>query len=133
MSPEVINSKLELLVEVLNDLKKHVNANSKELVKNHYEIERQVQLCVDISVSIARRIISNKKEISPSSARGVFDVLAKEKIINKALAKKLSDAVGLRNLLVHEYGEIDYSIFFDGLKDGYKSFLKYAEAIEKCI
>lgn len=131
MSPEILLAKLALLQQILSDLRPHISAKREDQEAQHYEIERQVQLCVDLCVTIGRRILILKQVSLPSSAREVFHSLKKERIISKQLAEGLSSAVGLRNLIVHEYGNLDYDIFFSGLKMGYQSFVKFASAAAK--
>lgn len=41
MSPEIVASTLSSFLEVLGDLKKHVNASSQAQQRSHYEIERR--------------------------------------------------------------------------------------------
>lgn len=133
MSPEIIRSKLLLLREVLSDLKPNVMATREEQKEAHYEIERQVQLAVDFSLAIARRLLVLKNLEVPETNREVFIKLSESNIIPKLFSKQLADASGLRNLLVHEYGKIDYDLFFNGLKDGYKSLLDFSKLAAKYI
>lgn len=131
MSPEVIAEKLSSLAEVLEDLKPHVSSSQEELESAHYEIERQVQLCVDLATAIGRRMLTLNGKVVPPSAREVFTRLKEGRMISRSLATSLEKAVGLRNLLVHEYGRIDYDRFFGGLAQGYKAFVTFAEAASR--
>ena len=126
MSPEIINSKLLLLQQVLKDLKPHVSASSSSQDTHHYEIERQVQLAVDLALAIGRRILLLNSIAGPETSRDVFLALQKLRIISPKLSHQLTAAVGLRNLLVHEYGKIDYDLFFGGLKIGFAAFVSFA-------
>ena len=40
----------------------------------------------------------------------VFDVLAEQNVIDAALAHRLKSAVGFRNLAVHQYEALDWTI-----------------------
>lgn len=131
MSPQIIQSKLTLLYEVLSDLKPHIN-EAREMQDNaHYEIERQVQLVVEFSIAIGRRILILNEIPTPETAREVFLELGKRKILPLKLSFLLANAVGLRNLIVHEYGKIDYSLFFGGLKDAYQGFVQFAKIVSR--
>lgn len=129
MSPEVVRSKLGLLHEVLRDLKPHIIAERAVQEKAHYEIERQVQLAVDLSATIARRILMLKGMPVPETSREVFLALVKARVISPVIGGELAKTVGLRNLIVHEYGIIDYSLFFGGLRNGYKAFVNFANKV----
>ena len=41
----------------------------------------------------------------------------KKEIIDKELAIKLKEAKGMRNILAHEYGEVDNSVVYSAVKD----------------
>ncbi len=129
MSPEILLAKLKLLQQVLLDLRPHVDASREEQTKSHYEIERQIQLAVDLSVTLARRILILRGVPLPETARDVFLELRGQGVIDGPLADRLAGTVGLRNLLVHEYGTIDYDRFFDGLKDGHTAFVRFSTVL----
>jgi len=133
MSPDVVRAKLSLLQQVLVDLAPHVEASREEQEEHHYEIERQVQLAVDQCVAIARRFLIIKQVPLPDTNRELFVLIGKEKIVPTPLSRALADAVGLRNLLVHEYGSIDYGIFFGGLKSGYEAFLQFSKVVRQFL
>lgn len=129
MAPEIIAEKLRLLQEVLSDLQPHTRSRHDQQVAAHYEIERQVQLSVDLSVAIARRALSIQGKAVPPRARETFLDLGKSRMITKTLASRLAEAVGLRNLIVHEYGKLDYNRFFEGLPSGVSSLQKFSKAM----
>lgn len=133
MSPEVIGRKLDSLFEILKDLKPHAVADRHSQRQKHYEIERLLQLAVDLSIAIGRRVLLLKKIDSPDSARDVFITMGANRIISKKLAAGLADAVGLRNILVHEYQKIDEDILFGGLKNGFQNFRMFAKKMEKFV
>ncbi len=129
MSPKIVLAKTAILQQVLLDLKKHIGKPNQDKMLHHYEIERQVQLAVDLAISISRRVLVIKGIPVPDTSRQVFEILSKKKIIPKPMATSLEKTVGLRNILVHEYEDINYDLFFDGLEEGYKVFLKFIEKI----
>ncbi len=133
MSPKIIHSKLMLLYEVLADFKPHITATREKQDDAHYEIERQVQLAVEFCIAIGRRMLTLNELPNPETAREVFLLLGEKKIIPKKLSMLLADSVGLRNLIVHEYGKIDYSLFFGNLEAAYGAFTHLAKLASKFI
>ena len=129
MSPEVLTNRLAELNKVLLDLSANVALPLEEQKASHYEIERQVQLAVDLSVGVARRILSLEGEEIPSSARLVFKSLVQLEILESALAERLALAAGLRNILVHDYQSLNEELFFSGLEEGFKMFKSFSLAI----
>jgi uncharacterized protein YutE (UPF0331/DUF86 family) len=126
MAPEIVLSKLALLQRVLSDLKPHLKKSPDAQEKAHYEIERQVQLAVDICIDLGRRLLVVQAVPMPETARDVFPALFAKGVISRELADHLAASVGLRNLIVHEYGVIDYVRFFGGLNQGFNSFEEFA-------
>lgn len=46
-----------------------------------------------------------------------FDIMARSNIISIRLAKKLQDAKSMRNILAHEYGEVNNELVFHAIKE----------------
>jgi uncharacterized protein YutE (UPF0331/DUF86 family) len=133
VSPEIIRAKLSMLQQVLLDLKPHVAAPRPDQERAHYEVERQVQLAVDLSIALGRRILVLRGVPVPETSRQVFLALGDLKVIGPSLAKDLAGAVGLRNLLVHEYGDLDYGLFFGGLKKGHAALVSFSGSVQKLL
>lgn len=133
MTQDIFFSKAKLLQQVLTDLKPHLDETREEQEKAHYEIERQVQLCADLSQDIARNWLVSIGAIVPTSSREIFLELGKKNQIPLDLSKELAKASGMRNLIVHEYGVIDYNIFFGGLSEGHSSFVSFLDLALKAV
>lgn len=86
-------------------------------------LERAVQITVDMAA-----LIIAEKSLKPSNTMaGSFKVLSDEKIISHELSKKLQSSVGFRNISVHEYNSIDWSMVFDIIHNhlgNFKEFLR---------
>ena len=53
----------------------------------------------------------------PETDLQAFDVLSQSKIIPLELALRLQDAKRMRNILAHEYGEVDDEIVFHAISE----------------
>jgi len=69
-------------------------------------LQRACEQCIDIANYLIR---INKLGLVKSSGDS-FVVLAKEGVIDAALAQKLVGMVGFRNTLVHQYQQLDLSL-----------------------
>lgn len=56
--------------------------------------------------------------IPADSARAAFLRLAEHQLITSELATRLGLAAGLRNILVHEYAEVDLALLVEAVRDG---------------
>ncbi len=88
-------------------------------------ITRAVQLCVDI----ASHIVAESEQRVPDTMSGVFDVLAENGVIPAELAVSMKNAVGFRNIAVHNYQTIDWTIVYGICKERFKDFQSFARLI----
>jgi uncharacterized protein YutE (UPF0331/DUF86 family) len=71
-----------------------------------------LHLAVENCIDIAAHIISENDWGVPGSASEMFYILESKGILAPELAERMIKAVGLRNLIVHEYGNIDLRRLF---------------------
>ncbi|MBU1111861.1 MAG: DUF86 domain-containing protein [archaeon] len=98
---------------------------------HQYSISMLMMNLINACVDLGTELINLKQLGYPGSYRDVFQILQKNKMISSSLAKKMKDLVGLRNILAHEYGEIDLEILheqasnLDFIEDFTKEIVKY--------
>jgi uncharacterized protein YutE (UPF0331/DUF86 family) len=91
-------------------------------------LERLVQSSVDAA---AIYIAEKSWGPMPDTMAGVFEILRLKGLISEPLAKRLMQSVGFRNIAVHEYDKIDWSIVFKVLKVHLDDFRKLAQILAK--
>ena len=91
-------------------------------------LERAVQLCVDL----AAMRLADTDEPPPASMREAFLGLARQQLLPRDLAWRLSAAVTMRNILVHEYVRIDWGIVFSAVYQGLADFEDFARYLAAC-
>lgn len=92
-------------------------------------LERAVQAAVDIAAHV---IAYTKLPASPSMALS-FEVLEKGGWLDTKLAERMRKAVGLRNILVHQYQTVDWKIIWSVLEQHLDDFLDYCQVIRQKI
>ncbi len=70
-------------------------------------VERNLEVAAQACIDIANRIISMEQMEKPRDAYGAIGMLGKVDVIPSELAQRLAPIAGFRNILVHEYLEID--------------------------
>jgi len=75
-----------------------------------------LQRCCEASIDIANHIARIKKLGLPQSSRDSFNLLSKNNIIPVELAENLKRMVGLRNIAVHYYQELNLDIVVHVIK-----------------
>ena len=113
MDREVIEQKLESLRRCLQRIKEKCPPSADILARDldaqdilALNLSRAVQLCVDIGA----HIVAGKNVPPPATMGQTFDVLAELGIISEELALRMKNAVGFRNIAVHNYEAINWQI-----------------------
>jgi len=79
------------------------------------EAERHLQLAIQAAIDAANRVLAEDFPDTPSSYREVFELLARRGVLEADLAGRLAEAVGLRNILVHAYLDVDPARIWEAL------------------
>jgi uncharacterized protein YutE (UPF0331/DUF86 family) len=95
--------------------------------------ERYLQLAIQSVLDISNHVVADLGLGLPADSKELFVVLAKRKIVSTRLAKKLTSMAGFRNLLVHEYLEIDRHRVYQVLRDDLGDFEKFIKAVSKLL
>ena len=113
MDREVIEQKLESVRRCLQRIKEKCPPSADILARDldaqdilSLNLSRAVQLCVDIGA----HIVAGKNVPPPATMGQTFDVLAELGIISEELALRMKNAVGFRNIAVHNYEAINWQI-----------------------
>jgi uncharacterized protein YutE (UPF0331/DUF86 family) len=96
--------------------------------------ERYIEKIVEATTDLAFLIIKLKRLRMPQDDTDAFNVLLENKIIPQELASKLKCAKGMRNILSHQYGNIDDEIVFDSicqLDKDMKEFIELAKQYDE--
>jgi uncharacterized protein YutE (UPF0331/DUF86 family) len=76
-------------------------------------ISFNLHLAIENCTDLAAHIISEEGLGVPGSASEMFYLLEDSGYINSQLTEKMIKAVGLRNIIVHEYDKIDLTRLFE--------------------
>lgn len=95
--------------------------------------ERYLQLAIQAVLDISHHLIADMKLNLPSDNKELFELLARHKVLPPALSKRLVSMAGLRNVLVHEYLEIDRRLVYRVLRDDLGDFEKFIKAASKLL
>ncbi|MBI5746869.1 MAG: DUF86 domain-containing protein [Nitrospirae bacterium] len=78
-------------------------SNSEKVAASKYHLLTMIEGCISICTHIAAREIHKV----PEGYGTCFKLLAENNLIDEELANSLSRMAGFRNLLIHQYWEID--------------------------
>ena len=133
----VIQARLAKIREYIALLKKIRGLTDEEhFVKDpliYGNAERYLQLAIQAVLDISNHVVADKKLSLPGDNRQLFEVLSKHKVLSAPLSKKLISMAGFRNVLVHEYLEIDRRRVFRAMRDDLGDFEKFIKAVSKLL
>lgn len=91
--------------------------------------ERLLQLAVECGMDICKIIVSGLRLGLPYEENDLFVKLRKNKIIDEKMFNKLKQMRAFRNILVHEYAEVDDQLVFKQLRSYQAEFEQFITVI----
>jgi uncharacterized protein YutE (UPF0331/DUF86 family) len=131
---DILIERLTLLRNEMQYLKQERDnlRSFKEYVDNvrlRRAVERSLQVSVEASLDIGRRIIAQERFRYPEDNADVFRVLYEEKVVSAQLLSALLEMARFRNLIVHNYARIDDARVYGILNRHLGDFDAFARAI----
>ena len=122
---------IEVCTSNLNDYA-NLLSNDQLTGKDYFAIERLLQLTIESGISLAKQLVKLKEIPVRATAYENFKTLTDLSIINPDQLKEWQSMIGLRNILVHEYLDIDRDILNTVLeKKLYLNTITFCNAIIK--
>ena len=109
----VITARLEKLREylvILDRLRKTPVDVFKRQVEQHGLAERYLHLSIKCLLDIGTHLIASLGLTTPRTYDEVFQILGQRQVLPEAFVPQLAGLAGFRNILVHEYLDIDLDI-----------------------
>jgi len=93
-------------------------------------LEVAIQSCMDIGTHIIAQLGLDRPK---KENREIFIILAKAQILPLEFARKLATMVGYRNILVHEYTEVERHYTYENIQENLGDFARFAKYIEQFL
>lgn len=127
-----INARLEKLREYITILQSLKGVTGKDLKKNINKraiAERYLHLSAEACIDISELIISDQRFSTPQTGREAIEILGIEHVIEKKFSIQFAPVASFRNILVHDYIEIDYDEVADKINNHLNDFDIFAQGI----
>lgn len=95
--------------------------------------ERYLQLAIQAVLDISHHIVADRNLALPADSKSLFDLLARQKVVSRSLSVKLASMAGFRNVLVHEYLEIDRRRVYRALTTDLRDFENFIRAVTRLL
>ena len=89
-------------------------------------LQQAIQGCIDIGT----HIVSDENWGVPGSFSDIFYKLEEHEIIPTSLVESLIKMVGFRNLIVHQYEDIDFKIVYQIYQNRVKDIEDFLDAVQ---
>lgn len=121
VNPDVLHRRLKKLDEYLGYLEDAQRYSYREFAddpERHGSVERFLHLSIEALTDMASHVVADDDLGSVDRAADLPDILAGHGYVDEELATTWKDMIGFRNVLVHEYADIDPERVYDVLQHG---------------
>ena len=126
---EVVAARLEKLREYLQTLRsiqKYDLQRFKSDAFIHGTAERYLHLSIECLLDIGNHVISDRGYRKPDTYAEILEILSEEGVVSQDLCRKMAGMAAFRNVLVHDYLDLDREKVYQVLKEHIKHFEELA-------
>lgn len=131
-----LSSRFDALESYLVELRSFRSRGREEFVGEpavHHLAERYLELACACVLDIAQHVIADEGYRQASTYKETMDVLRDEGVLSPDLAERLRKWMGLRNLLVHLYLEIEHGEVYDSIQHDLGDLEEFAAAMSRFL
>ena len=135
MDTDVIKTKLVSLQRCMERIRQKTPANAQQLEED-FDLQDililNLQRAVQISTDIATSILAESPAV-PSTMAEAFLLLHKQGMLSENVARKLAKSVGLRNIAVHEYTNLNWNVVYAVAHTHIEDFAEFGREISAWV
>lgn len=128
--PALVAKKLALIETYVRELRTlgRPDALRRDIREERF-ILHTLQLAAQATLDIASHVVSDERLGEPETYREIFELLARHGWLEPALAAKLEDLAGFRNVVVHGYADVDLNVVEDVVRNHLDDLLSFVRTI----
>jgi len=133
MMDTTILSKLQDLERYVQQLRKFQNYSYNEIesdLEKIWAIEHGLQVSIQIVIDMGNYILASIGENQVDDYTGILDKLGQHNILPEQFAAEIRGMAGFRNILVHEYAEVNLRTVYYVLQNKLNDFVEYIRYIQ---
>lgn len=116
---EVLQRRIQKIDEYLQLLEKYSSLPIQEFLsdpEHYHSAERLLQICIEATMDMGNHLIADLKLGHADYGSQIPDILADQSLITRELADTWVKMIGLRNILVHDYLDVNHRVIYDILR-----------------
>lgn len=136
IKPEVIKGRLKELDAVLQELALYKAKTVAEIASSlslRWTIERGLIAAANLVFDVADHILGGQFGMYPETYEDSLHLLKERGVISDRLYQSLKGLGGFRNILVHEYLEVDVAELHKNLAKSFEVFPAYSSEIQQWL
>lgn len=136
INKELINERMAQISQFLSELDPLLKKETSEIIHDTvtlHAIERLFQLIVDGAVSINNHIITKNGFAPSDDYQSTFTTLSQNNVLPMDFALKIAPSVGLRNQVVHKYGDVNLTRLIEEMKTDIGDFPEYLKKMDEYL
>ena len=134
---ELVQRKLQLIAEDLGRLLGFKDASFEEITEDFVKLaaverllERVVMRAIDVNEHLISELGTGREEkITRLTYRETFLRLAALGVYTEAFAEAIAPSAELRNILVHDYNDVDRKIVYESIHTCLEQYRQYVEYV----
>lgn len=141
MSPRALDwrsvqAKLRLMQSLLDQLRSIGPVDTARMTTDPVvglAVERVLTQLVELAFGINGHVVVARLDRAPDSYRASFALAAEAELITPGLAASLTPSVGLRNVLVHNYTQVDRQVVADAVPLALDQYGEYVRQVASAM
>ncbi len=120
---EVLQKRIRKIDEYLQLLNQYSSISLQDFLaepERHHSAERLLQLCLEATIDMGNHLVADLNLGHADYGAQIPDILADKELISRELADTWVKMIGLRNILVHDYLDVNHTIVYDIIQNRLK-------------
>ncbi|MFH1890379.1 MAG: DUF86 domain-containing protein [Candidatus Kuenenbacteria bacterium] len=131
-----IKENIQGIQELLKEINSYKHYSLDEIAKDFHlyaSLRYAFIELIERAVDINQHLIKEKDGEVPQDYAETFKILAKMGILDQNFAEKISKSVGMRNVVVHEYRDVDDKRLYNSIDIALDQYPRYCQKILEFI
>ena len=136
MDEDVGATKLERAHEYTNDLAEMRGIPKEEYVSDvvlQRAVERTLMNLIQSCIDLTQHVRAANGMSAGGTAKDEIQALGELEIISRDTQQKIEEAVGFRNVLAHQYGEVDHDVVYEVLHEDLHWFKRFQQEVAQWL
>jgi uncharacterized protein YutE (UPF0331/DUF86 family) len=95
------------------------------------QVERVLTQLVEIAVDVNTHVVASLRGTPPADYRGSFTAAGEVGLLDRALARRLEPSAGLRDVVVHQYLDVDLGVLAAATGRALEDYGDYVRAVAR--